>query len=110
MYKRQAFGHFQRLLAHYPARELAETIPGFHDTPGRFRAFRKAVEEDVCGRASEVQNEIQFVMDREQDMCLAMDMLAKGELPPVSYTHLDVYKRQVLCGLQRGGNEEVVFG
>ena len=28
----KAFGHFQRLLAHYPARELAETIPGFHDT------------------------------------------------------------------------------
>lgn len=25
----KAFGHFQRLLAHYPARELAETIPGF---------------------------------------------------------------------------------
>ena len=84
----KAFGHFQRLLAHYPARELAETIPGFHDTPGRFRAFSKAVEEDICGRASEVQNEIQFVMDREQDMGLAMDMLAKGELP-LRVTHND---------------------
>ena len=59
---------------------MAKTIPEFHDTPGRFRAFRKAVEEDICGRVSEVQNEIQFVMDREQDMGLAMDILAK-ELP-----------------------------
>ena len=91
----KAFGHFQRLLAHYPARELAETIPGFHDTPGRFRAFRKAVEEDVCGRASEVQNEIQFVMDREQDMGLAMDMLAKGELP-LRVTHNDTKLNNVL--------------
>ena len=78
----KAFGHFQRLLAHYPARELAETIPGFHDTPGRFRAFRKAVEEDICGRASEVQNEIQFVMDREQDMGLAICIIDLDTVMP----------------------------
>ena len=97
----KAFGHFQRLLAHYPARELAETIPGFHDTPGRFRAFRKAVEEDVCGRASEVQNEIQFVMDREQDMGLAMDMLAKGELP-LRVTHNDTKLNNIMIDDKTG--------
>ena len=97
----KAFGHFQRLLAHYPARELAETIPGFHDTPGRFRAFRKAVEEDICGRASEVQNEIQFVMDREQDMGLAMDMLAKGELP-LRVTHNDTKLNNIMIDDKTG--------
>ena len=97
----KAFGHFQRLLAHYPARELAETIPGFHDTPGRFRAFRKAVEEDICGRASEVQNEIQFVMDRGQDMGLAMDMLAKGELP-LRVTHNDTKLNNIMIDDKTG--------
>lgn len=97
----KAFGHFQRLLAHYPAKELAETIPGFHDTPGRFRAFRKAVEEDICGRASEVQNEIQFVMDREQDMGLAMDMLAKGELP-LRVTHNDTKLNNIMIDDKTG--------
>lgn len=97
----KAFGHFQRLLAHYPAKELAETIPGFHDTPGRFRAFRKAVKEDICGRASEVQNEIQFVMDREQDMGLAMDMLAKGELP-LRVTHNDTKLNNIMIDDKTG--------
>ena len=97
----KAFGHFQRLLSQYPARELAETIPGFHDTPGRFRAFRKAVEEDICGRASEVQNEIRFAMDREQDMGLAMDMLAKGELP-LRVTHNDTKLNNIMIDDKTG--------
>lgn len=97
----KAFGHFQRLLARYPARELAETIPGFHDTPGRFRAFRRAVEEDICGRASEVQDEIRFVMDREQDTGLAMDMLAKGELP-LRVTHNDTKLNNIMIDDKTG--------
>ena len=97
----KAFGHFQRLLAHYPARELAETIPGFHDTPGRCRAFRKAVEEDICGRAAEVQNEIQFVMDREQDMGLAMYMLDKVELP-LRVTHNDTKLNNIMIDDKTG--------
>ena len=60
-----AFGRFQRMLADFPADRLKETIEGFHDTKARFKAFEKAVEEDVCGRAAEVQKEIQFVKDRQ---------------------------------------------
>ena len=41
-----AFGHFQELLADYPAETLYETIPNFHNTPIRFETFRKAVEDD----------------------------------------------------------------
>ena len=47
-----AFGNFQRLLSDYPAATLHETIPGFHDTEARFRAFREAVKNDICGRAA----------------------------------------------------------
>lgn len=91
----KAFGHFQRLLSKYPAKELSETIPGFHDTPKRFERFKKVVEEDICHRAADVQQEIQFVMDRGNDMGLAMDMLAKGELP-LRVTHNDTKLNNIM--------------
>ena len=84
----KAFGHFQRLLAHYPARELAETIPGFmtlRDASGLSgRQWRRI---SAAGR-QRFRTRFKFVMDREQDMGLAMDMLAKGELP-LRVTHND---------------------
>ena len=59
-----AFGNFQFLLKDYPAKTLHETIPNFHNTVSRFADFKKAVEEDVCGRAKEVREEIRFALER----------------------------------------------
>lgn len=91
----KAFGHFQRLLDRYPAKELSETIPGFHDTPRRFETFRRVVERDVCHRAALAEKEIRFVMDRGRDMGLAMDMLEKGELP-LRVTHNDTKLNNIM--------------
>lgn len=91
----KAFGHFQRMLADYPAKELVETIPGFHDTPKRFETFKQAVAEDVCGRAAQVQDEIQFVLDRAADMGVAKDMLTAGELP-LRVTHNDTKLNNIM--------------
>ena len=38
-----SFGHFQRLLADYPAETLHETIKDFHNTPDRLKKFKKAL-------------------------------------------------------------------
>ena len=97
----KAFGHFQRLLSKYPARELSETIPGFHDTPKRFERFKKVVEQDICHRAAGVQEEIRFVMDRGADMGLAMDMLEKGELP-IRVTHNDTKLNNIMIDDKSG--------
>lgn len=91
----KAFGHFQRLLDRYPAKELSETIPGFHDTPKRFETFKRVVEQDVCRRADKVREEIRFVMDRGQDMGLATDMLEKGDLP-LRVTHNDTKLNNIM--------------
>ena len=91
----KAFGHFQRLLADYPAAELVETIPGFHDTPKRFETFKQAVAEDICGRAGRVQEEIRFVMDRAADMGVAKEMLAAGRLP-LRVTHNDTKLNNIM--------------
>lgn len=90
-----AFGNFQRLLADYPAETLHETIKGFHDTKARFEVFKKAVAEDVCGRAASVKEEIEFVLAREDVANVFGDMLANGELI-LRVTHNDTKLNNIM--------------
>ncbi len=90
-----AFGNFQRLLADYPADTLHETIKGFHDTKARFAVFKNAVKNDRVGRAADVQEEIQFVLDRENIADYFMDLLAAGELP-IRVTHNDTKLNNIM--------------
>lgn len=91
-----SFGNFQSLLADYPAETLHETIENFHNTKVRFATFKKAVEEDVMGRAASVQEEIQFVLDREESIAnYFMDLLEKGELP-LRVTHNDTKLNNIM--------------
>lgn len=96
-----AFGHFQRLLADYPAETLHETIPDFHNTPVRLAAFKKAVREDVCGRAAGVQKEIRFILDREADTHVLADLQKKGELP-LRVTHNDTKLNNIMIDNDTG--------
>ena len=96
-----AFGNFQRLLADYPAATLYETIPNFHNTVSRLADFKKAVEEDVCGRAKDVQEEIRFVLERSADCGVICDALAKGEIP-LRVTHNDTKLNNILMDNETG--------
>lgn len=97
----KAFGHFQRLLDQYPVELLTETIPDFHNTPKRFEAFRRAAEEDVCGRAASVGSEITFVMDRRSELSVVADRLEGGEIPH-RVTHNDTKLNNVLIDSRSG--------
>ena len=96
-----SFGNFQRLLADYPAATLHETIPNFHNTVSRFADFTRAVEEDVMKRASSVQEEIRFVLDREPDTHVICDALAKGRLP-LRVTHNDTKLNNIMIDNKTG--------
>lgn len=96
-----SFGNFQLLLQDYPAATLHETIPNFHNTVSRFGDFKKAVEEDVCGRAKEVQDEIRFVLDREADTHVICDALANGEIP-LRVTHNDTKLNNIMIDNETG--------
>ena len=61
-----AFGRFQDMLTRFPAHTLHETIPNFHNTPERYKTFRRVLAADVCGRAAAVRDEIEFALSREQ--------------------------------------------
>lgn len=90
-----AFGHFQKLLADYPAESLHETIPNFHNTVDRLNNFKKAVEADPLNRAAEVAEEIRFVLDREEDCHVLCNMLASGEIP-LRVTHNDTKLNNIM--------------
>ena len=96
-----AFGNFQYLLSDYPAHTLHETIPDFHNTGKRFEDFKKAVQEDVCGRAESVKDEIDFVMSHEAEMTFFTDLLSKKELP-LRVTHNDTKLNNVMIDDETG--------
>ena len=57
--------------------------------------FKKAVADDVCGRAASVQDEINFVLAHEDVANVFGDMLAKGELP-LRVTHNDTKLNNIM--------------
>ena len=90
-----AFGRFQNQLSDFPAEELAETIPHFHDTPARFRSFLRAVEENASGRREDVLREIEFVLGFQDFVHTLTNLQAKGSLP-LRVTHNDTKINNVL--------------
>lgn len=90
-----AFGNFQRMLTNFPAETLHETIPNFHNTPSRYRDFLKAVEEDKCGRAASVKEEIEFIKAREAFYSVLLDSNKEGKLP-LRVSHNDTKSNNVM--------------
>ena len=96
-----AFGNFQYMLQDYPAHTLHETLPRFHDTEDRLRLFKEAVAADICGRATQVADEIAFVLAREQDCSVLQQALRAKELP-LRVTHNDTKLNNVLMDTATG--------
>lgn len=96
-----AFGTFQSMLADYPADTLHETIPDFHNTPKRLAAFCDAVKADVCGRASSVADEIDFILARDKEMYVLAELLKDGKLP-LRVTHNDTKLNNVMLDAETG--------
>ena len=90
-----AFGKFQKDLSDFPAETLFETIPDFHNTPKRYENFLKAVEEDKCGRAESVKEEIKFVNDRKDFYSVLLDCNKSGKLP-LRVSHNDTKSNNVM--------------
>lgn len=90
-----ALGKFQNMLADFPADELCETIPNFHNTVSRFRDFEAFVDNDRSGRASSCLPEIEFVRARENYCPVILNEIARGNVP-IRVTHNDTKLNNVL--------------
>ena len=91
----RAFGHFQYALNDFPAQQLEETIPNFHNTVDRYRQLRDAIRRDEKGRRAEVGAEIDFALQREEKACRLHHMMEDGSLPTRA-THNDTKINNVL--------------
>ena len=91
----EAFGDFQMMLSEFDAGELFYTIPNFHHTRKRYAQLKADIAADPCGRVSEVQEEIDWLLSVEDEACRITDMQERGELP-LRVTHNDTKINNVL--------------
>ena len=91
----RTFGEFFMDLDDFPADQLAETIPLFHNTPNRLRQFEEAVARDAAGRAQDVAKEIADVRAFAGETGYLTDRLADGRLP-LRVTHNDTKLNNIL--------------
>ena len=91
----RSFGHFQRLLSDYPADTLFETIPDFHNTAKRYKAFETALADDIAHRAEGVHREVAKLKKFASRASIIVDKLASGELP-TRVTHNDTKLNNIL--------------
>ena len=92
----QGFGEFQTRLCDFPAAELVETIPGFHNTAHRYGMFLKAVQEDAAGRVASISDDIAFFKDRMDLAHAIVSKLGDPEMLPLRVTHNDTKLNNVL--------------
>ena len=91
----KGFGEFQKQLFDFPAAQLNETIPNFHNTKRRFYDFVAAIAADKADRVHGIEAEIDFLFDRRKMMGEIVDKLDAGILP-VRVTHNDTKLNNVL--------------
>lgn len=103
----RAFGEFQNQLSGFDASKLTETIRRFHDTPKRFADFKAALEEDVCGRAKDCQEEIEYVVSHEPTYGAIMQGLQDSSLP-LRVTHNDTKLNNILMDAESGAARAVI--
>ena len=89
------FGWFQNMLSSYPADTLHETIPNFHNTPDRYIKMKNSIAADVKGRVAEVQEELTYLLAKEQEAGIIQRALDSGEIP-LRVTHNDTKINNVL--------------
>ncbi|MEZ7884082.1 MAG: aminoglycoside phosphotransferase family protein [Bacteroidales bacterium] len=91
----RAFGKFHESLSGFDASSLIEVLPGFHNTPMRIENFINKIELDRVGRLSEVQEEVDFLLERRERYSQVVKMGREGMLP-IRVVHQDTKFNNVL--------------
>ena len=103
----KAFGEFQTMLSDFDATSLFETIPNFHNTRSRIAVFMRHVNEDPCGRVSEVTEEIEKIKRFKADAIRLNELVDSQELP-LRVTHNDTKINNVLFDKTTGEAKTVI--
>ncbi len=77
-------GHFQRIIAEFPAGQLEDTLPGFHITPGYLKYHDEIVETPDAKKRLQASSEARrieaFIEERRELAPILEDALERGEL------------------------------
>lgn len=97
----RAFGNFSQMLSDFPVDNLSITIPDFHNTPKRFAAFTDSLSRDPQNRAAHAKPEIDFILSRESEISVLVDLAVQGQLS-MRVTHNDTKFENVMIDDQTG--------
>jgi len=97
----QAYGAFLYALRDFSADELAETIPGFHDTERRWAVFEDILKKNPANRQNPAQAEIDALFEARTVFTRVHRLKQSGELPR-RVTHNDTKAGNVLLDTQTG--------
>ena len=103
----KAFGDFQNMLADFDATGLFETIPNFHNTRSRIAVLMRHVNEDPCGRVSDVEAEIAKIAQYKPLAIRLNELVDSAELP-LRVTHNDTKINNVLFDKTTGEAKTVI--
>lgn len=84
----KAFGRFQNCLEDFDAKTLFITIPDFHNTKARYKAFHEAIKADPLKRVQRVKDDVNKLLLFEKQATELQDYLDKGKIP-TRVTHND---------------------
>jgi hypothetical protein len=99
-----ALGMFQGLISDLPTEKLADTLPGFHITPGYLRHYDQVLATRGAGRSPEVDYAVRFVSERRAFASVLEKARTEGKLclrpihgdPKVNNVMIDAVTRQAV--------------
>jgi len=77
----KAYGWFAAALKDVEIDEFAEAIPQFHSLSLRLKQFEEAIEKDVVSRKEYVKNDIDFFLQRKEELLKLEQLIESGEIP-----------------------------
>jgi Ser/Thr protein kinase RdoA (MazF antagonist) len=103
----RAYGAFARALRDFPADQLAETIPGFHNTDQRWTYFLEVLAQNPMGRVETTQAEIKAMYEAKPVFDQISELKKSGALP-LRVTHNDTKAGNVLMDESTGKAVSVI--
>ena len=91
----KAFGRFLCQLSDFPANELFQTLPDFHNIITRLNTFQQVVKADSMKRGKEAAPAIRYVLEIAQQMSAIQEAGEAGKIP-LRVTHNDTKFNNVL--------------
>lgn len=91
----RAYGAFARALRNFPAQDLTETIPGFHDTDRRWQVFLEILDKDPVQRVEYSRIEIEQMFAAKPVFDKISGLKKSGALP-LRVTHNDTKAGNIL--------------